>query len=194
MANNDTRTNILDVAQDLIQRRGINGMSFQDISDTVGIRKPSIHHHFASKEDLVEALLMRYRTEFDAMLADILHSNVKARTKLQRYGNLFDRTLRADNHDKSCLCGMLAADVLSLGQGAARAVREFLQDNVKFLTRVLNEGKEDGSLSVRGSVEATASLVLASLEGGLVVARADGGPEQMSSVVRQLIILLAAKP
>ena len=35
----DTRNRILDVAQDLIQRRGLNAMSFQDLSDSVGIKK-----------------------------------------------------------------------------------------------------------------------------------------------------------
>ena len=61
----------MDVAQDLIQRRGVNGMSFQDISDAVEIRKASIHHHFASKQDLVEALVTRYRADFGALLTEI---------------------------------------------------------------------------------------------------------------------------
>lgn len=45
----DTKTQILDVAQDLIQRLGVNGMSYQDISEVVGIRKASIHTHFPKK-------------------------------------------------------------------------------------------------------------------------------------------------
>ena len=189
----DTRTHILDVAQDLIQRRGLNGMSFQDISDAVKIRKPSIYHHFASKQDLVEALLTRYRTEFGSLLDGILASKAKARVKLQRYGALFEGTLQAGNHDKSCLCGMLAAEVLSLGKGQALSVKGFMQDNVTFLTKVLKEGKSDGSLVVRGSVEDVASMVLSTFEGGLIVARADGGPEQLSAIVRHLVNLLAAK-
>src|SRR2546430_11848170 len=35
----------------------------------VGIRKPSIHHHFASKVDLVRTLVSRYREEAEAGLA-----------------------------------------------------------------------------------------------------------------------------
>ena len=101
MASKDTRTNIMDVAQDLIQRRGVNGMSFQDISDAVEIRKASIHHHFASKQDLVEALVTRYRADFGALLTEILNSRAKARGKLLRYGSLFEGTLQAGNQDKS---------------------------------------------------------------------------------------------
>ena len=187
---NDTRTNILNVAQDLIQRRGLNGMSFQDISDAVGVRKPSIHHHFASKQELVEALVLRYRGEFDVLLAGIANSKVKARGKLQRYFGLFEATLQAGDQDKSCLCGMLAAEVLSLGDGSAHSVRGFFEDNVAFVTRILTEGKKDGSLTFRGNVADAASMVLATLEGGLVLARTDGGPQRMSNIVRQLLGLL----
>jgi len=190
----DTRTNIMDVAQDLIQRRGVNGMSFQDISDAVEIRKASIHHHFASKQDLVEMLVARYRKDFGALLTGILNSRAKARGKLLRYGALFEGTLQAGDQDKSCLCGMLAAEVFSLDEGPVRSVRGFMQDNVAFLTKVLKEGKKDGSLVIRGSVEDSASMVLAAFEGGLLVARADGGPEQLSAIIRNLVSLLTAKP
>ena len=52
----DTKTRILDVAQDLIQRLGVNGMSYKDISEVVGIRKASIHSHFPKKDDLFISL------------------------------------------------------------------------------------------------------------------------------------------
>ena len=193
MIRKDTRTNIMDVAQDLIQRRGVNGMSFQDISDAVKIRKASIHHHFASKQDLVEALLVRYRAEFGVLLTEILDSRAKAKGKLLRYGALFEGTLQAGNQDKSCLCGMLAAEVFSLDDGPVRSVKGFMQDNVKFLTKVLKEGKKDGSLAIRGNVEDSASMILAAFEGGLLVARADGGPEQLSAIIRNLVNLLTVK-
>ena len=193
MIRKDTRTNIMDVAQDLIQRRGVNGMSFQDISDAVKIRKASIHHHFASKQDLLEALLVRYRAEFGVLLTEILDSRAKAKGKLLRYGALFEGTLQAGNQDKSCLCGMLAAEVFSLDDGPVRSVKGFMQDNVKFLTKVLKEGKKDGSLAIRGNVEDSASMILAAFEGGLLVARADGGPEQLSAIIRNLVSLLTVK-
>ena len=194
MANKDTRTNIMDVAQDLIQRRGVNGMSFQDISDAVKIRKASIHHHFSSKQDLVEALVTRYRVEFGSLLSGILASKAKARGKLQRYGELFEGTLKSGKQDKSCLCGMLAAEVFSLDDSPALSVKGFMRDNVTFLKKVLTEGKKDGSFAIQGNVEDAASMVLAALEGGLLVARADGGPTQLSAIIRILINMLTVRP
>ncbi len=43
MKTTDTKLKILDTAQELIQKLGVNAMSYADISTAVGIRKASIH-------------------------------------------------------------------------------------------------------------------------------------------------------
>lgn len=53
----NTAQRILDTAQDLIRHRGYSAFSYADIADRVGIRKASIHYHFAAKEDLVLSLI-----------------------------------------------------------------------------------------------------------------------------------------
>ena len=99
----DTRTRILDVAQDLIQRKGLNAMSFQDLSDAVGIRKPSVHHHFSTKAEMVRALLDRYQIEFQKIVRKLLESKASGKTKLNRYCGLFLQTLKDGDQDKLSL-------------------------------------------------------------------------------------------
>src|SRR3546814_14584846 len=41
-----TAARVLDAAQILIQNNGYNGFSYEDLSRMVGLRKPSLHHHF----------------------------------------------------------------------------------------------------------------------------------------------------
>ena len=52
-----TSQKILDIAQSLVVAGGYNGFSYADISDAIGIRKPSIHHHFPTKAELVRVLV-----------------------------------------------------------------------------------------------------------------------------------------
>ena len=68
----ETAEQILDLAEMLIQTRGYSAFSYQDISDSLGIRKASIHYHFASKTDLGIAVVDRYIARFDAALTDQL--------------------------------------------------------------------------------------------------------------------------
>ena len=181
--NTDTRTKILDAAQDLIQRQGLNAMSFKDLSDAVGIRKPSVHHHFATKAEMVRTLLERYQIEFSQVVRKVLDSKASGKTKLKRYCGLFLQTLQDGDQDKSCLCGMLVAELHSLEEQEASLVREFFRSNIDALQTILDEGAKDGSLSAGGS----ADIVLAALEGGLLTARCDGGPERFSTMIGQLL-------
>jgi len=50
----DTKEKLLEIASSLIRQKGINGMSYQHLSDKIGIRKASIHYHFPKKDDLIE--------------------------------------------------------------------------------------------------------------------------------------------
>src|SRR5262245_62705529 len=80
----DTKTAIMDAAQELIQRRGANAMSYQDISDAVGIRKASIHHHFPAKDDLIQAVTERYADYVLASMDEIFASTLDPAAKLRK--------------------------------------------------------------------------------------------------------------
>src|SRR5262245_18823802 len=101
MNDRDTKTRILDAAQDLVQRLGANGMSYQHVSDAVGIRKASIHYYYPTKELLIEALLERYSSYFLALVDEIVNGREDGRTKLLRYISLFEATLCGGNRDKA---------------------------------------------------------------------------------------------
>ena len=53
----DTRQRILDSARELFRVHGYNGVSLQDIADTVGISKGNLTYHFSKKEEIMEELL-----------------------------------------------------------------------------------------------------------------------------------------
>jgi AcrR family transcriptional regulator len=52
-----TRERILSEASRLFAERGYDGTSTRQIADAVGIRQPSLFHHFASKQAIMAALL-----------------------------------------------------------------------------------------------------------------------------------------
>lgn len=190
MKQTDTKTLILDAAQDLIQRVGVNGMSYQDISEVVGIRKASIHTHFPKKDDLLVALLNRYNDRFLRIVDGILASSDSPEVKLRRYCGLYEATLSSGNQDKACLCAMLGAELATLNHPSLELVRTFYRENEARLVSFLNQGRQAGDFRFPGDVQATATLILSLLEGGMLVARAQNGAQRFHQVIEQLIQMI----
>jgi TetR/AcrR family transcriptional repressor of nem operon len=190
MPTTDTKTAIMDVAQELIQRGGVNAMSYQHISDAIGIRKASIHHHFPTKDSLIEAVLQRYAVYFFRLVDDIFESKLDPEAKLRKYAGLFEATLCEGKKDKACLFGMLGAELSTLGSPSVAGVRKFYRENEARLARVLDEGREKGQFRFKGEAKVAAAMIFALLEGGALMARAEGGHKRLHMMVEQSVKLL----
>src|SRR5438552_17150621 len=55
----DTRTRVLDVAEELFGEEGIERVSVRDITDKAKVNVAAINYHFGSKEDLIVAVFER---------------------------------------------------------------------------------------------------------------------------------------
>ena len=187
--NADTAARILDVSERLVQRRGFNGFSYADVAAELGITKASLHYHFASKAELGEALIGRYAARFAEALEEIDRRGGEAQAKLDAYAGLYADVLR---EKRMCLCGMLAADYDTLPTPMRDAVIRFFDDNETWLTRVLGQGQEDGSLRLDGSAGEAAQAIIGGLEGALLVARPYGDVARFQASATRLLTSLAS--
>ena len=172
-----TAVRVMDVAQALIQQRGYGGFSFDDVAQVVGIRKPSVHHHFRTKSDLVAALARRYTERFESALAAIDIARRDPLARLKAYVRLFATTYAQDG--RLCVCGMLGAEADALPVDVADAVAGFFQLNLSWLTAAFRDAQSSGQVTSTQRATALAELMLATLEGAMVVgrgARSGGGP------------------
>lgn len=171
MNNISTSERILDVTQELIQSRGYSAISFNDIAEKVGIKKPSILHHYPSKAVLGVAVVDRYRKTFAAMLDDILlERKLPAKKVLDIYFSPYLNL--SENKEKVCLCGALAGEYMALPEVLRDEITLFFKDSKRWLVTILELGKETAEFSFEGEPERVASLVLDTLQGSLMISRA----------------------
>lgn len=183
-----TAARVMDVAEALIQQRGYGGFSFDDVARVVGIRKPSVHHHFRTKSDLVVALARRYTDRFESALAAIDIARRDPIARLKSYVQLFAATYAQER--RLCVCGMLGAEANGLPDEVTEAVADFFQLNLAWLAAAFTDAQRAGSLASTLRASALAELMLSTLEGAMVLGRARGGGGGPASVGKSLLASL----
>jgi TetR/AcrR family transcriptional repressor of nem operon len=183
----DTATRVLDVAEELVQRRGFNGFSYADIASELNITTASLHYHFAGKAQLGRALINRYSSRFFDALAGIDERLPGAPSKLRAYANLYAAVLQKG---RLCLCGMLAAEYNTLPEPMRAAILDFFRENEAWLARVLTEGEQAGTLHLSGPAQDAARMITGAMEGAMLVARPFGDVARFQSAAEGVIASL----
>jgi TetR/AcrR family transcriptional repressor of nem operon len=178
------------VAERLLQDRGFNGFSYADVAAELQLTKPALHYHFASKADLGQALAVRYAARFREALGR-LDELPGPRAKLAGYAGLYLGVLRKQ---RMCLCGMLAAEYRTLPGPVQSSVLAFFDHNEEWLAHVLREGREDGTLQFTGPARDAARMVIACLEGAMLVARPRADTAHFQAAAASLLASLSAQP
>ncbi|MGQ5522355.1 TetR/AcrR family transcriptional regulator [Chitinimonas sp. PSY-7] len=160
---------IVDAAEALVQQVGFNGFSYEDIAQKVGIKKPSVHHHFPTKVELVVVMTQRYTHRFREQLLRIEGIHPRGPDRLQAYAELFASTFA--NHRRLCVCGMLGAETDSLPEEIRAEVQRFFRINVEWLRDVILHGQEQQKLHKEPAAYDMAQLFLSALEGSMLVGR-----------------------
>jgi TetR/AcrR family transcriptional repressor of nem operon len=187
-----TSEKILDVAQSLIVAGGYNGFSYADISAAIGIRKASIHHHFSTKAELVSVLVDRYRRQAEAGLESLRGELSSPAEQLQSYLNYW-RTCIRDVSPSFCVCAMLAGEMQMLPEEVASRVRAHFQNLAEWLTSVLRAGMEQDLFRMNNRPEEEAQMLMASVHGAMLSARAFSDPGLFTTIVNPQIARLLGR-
>lgn len=186
----DTRSTLIDVATDHVRRRGYSGFSYADLADVVGVRKPSIHHHFPTKEDLGVAIVEAYTEFFAEQLDRIDAKSGDLVERLRAYARLYRDGLETQ---KGCLCGVLASEIGVLPERVQARVRHFFGLHLRWLERVLRDGRSQGTLRKGAEPRREARTVLAAFQGALFLALSLGDPATFDQAVAGVLRGLCAE-
>lgn len=180
----DTRTKILDVADDLVQRVGLNAMSYKHISEAVGIRKASIHHHFPKKENLVDELLERCASSYGGKYQQIVDDSGNAPQKLRNLAAVFEEGLSSK---KLCLIGSISTCQNTLHDSSCHILQNTIQNTITIFSAIFNQGRQEKSLTFTGKDEDAAFAFFSLLVGAQTIARSHGGVELFSQAAGSYI-------
>ncbi len=173
----DTREQLLEVAERLTQTKGFNGFSYLDLAEEVGIKNSSIHYHFKAKVDLAIALVERTHDDLLTAMADLDKSNITPEKRIKSLISYFQGYIK---EEKYCLCGMMAAELQTVGPKVKKRLVAYFADLQAWLEKQFKAlGHKDAKVRALQFVSA--------LEGSLLLARLENKPSVVGQALGNLI-------
>jgi len=184
----DARTRLVSGMADLLWTRGYVGTSPAAVLHSTGVGQGSLYHHFTGKQELALAAIEAGAAALRAAAEEALAPPGGAHDRLERF------LLRDREVLRGCRIGRLAADPeVYDNEALRRPVEETLRWIRGALTDVIATGQQAGELDDAIPAGDLASTVLATLQGGYVLARAEHDEERFTSAVRGVLALLRAR-
>ncbi|MGW0557378.1 TetR/AcrR family transcriptional regulator [Streptomyces sp. NPDC002926] len=183
-----TPERLIEATRELLWERGYVGTSPKAIQQQAGAGQGSMYHHFAGKPDLALAAIRRTAHEMRATAVVPLAGDGTAYERISAY------LLRERDVLRGCPVGRLTMDPEVIASDEMRAPVEETLDWLRGrLAGIVQEGLDAGEFAAPVDPAGTAAAIVATVQGGYVLARASGSPDAFDTAVGGLLALLAAR-
>lgn len=182
-----TRERLIESTRTLLWERGYVATSPKNIQHLAEAGQGSMYHHFSGKEELARVAIDRTAEEMRASVDAVLSGPGTALERISAY-------LRREREVlKGCPIGRLTQDpdVMATPMLVAPVEETFTWLRSR-LAAILAEGVAAGELSAAIDPVITSAAIVATLQGGYVLARADDDPAAFQQAVEGILALLGA--
>jgi AcrR family transcriptional regulator len=181
----DARERLIEGTRQLLWDRGYVGTSPTAIWRAAGVGQGSMYHHFEGKPELVLAAEERAASEMQRQARAILSGEGSAYERIARY------LLKERDALRGCPVGRLAADPEIAGDAVLREpVRETFTVLHEMVVAAIEQGKAGGEFRGDLDAPATAYALLAVIQGGYTLARAEASVDPFDRAIRGALDLL----
>ena len=144
------RNAFLDTAQRLIETKGYERMTIQDVLDDLGTSKGSLYHYFDSKQALLEGLVVRLVDGIQAHLARAV--NDPAVSTLDKLRQFFAALVRFRSEQKQLLLAMLRVWFSDENAIVRQKLRLNMTDQIApLLGQIVEQGIDERVLAARNA-------------------------------------------
>lgn len=155
---NDTRSEIVRLASELIRSIGYNSFSYADISKKLDIKNAAVHYHFPSKSDLGVQVIRENSVAFNERIES--WKNLDYKQQFTNYIHMHDSFI-----DKNWMCvvGSLAPSFDTLPENMQKELERLVKTILEWLTNLLSKGRESGVFSFKETPRTKAFIIHSAL-------------------------------
>lgn len=140
----ETRLALIHAAEARLMTEGWAALRMRDLAAAVGIRAPSIYHHFATKADLGLAVVDHLRSETQIHLDALTASHPTLRGRLDDFVAMLEGP---DSCSKSCPLYNLQAEHSVLPEPMQAAIAELVDNILSGFAAWISEAEASGEIA-----------------------------------------------
>lgn len=181
-----TKEKILKKSGILFNTKGYKATSISNITDATGYTKGAIYRHFTSKEELEKETLFYLSSLMFANVREVIKVQNNAGDKLRAVFRYFETYVTNPPLKGGCplLNAAIEADDSNPGlRKEALKVLTILRDS---LQHILKKGIEYKQIKATIDKDFYASIIIASLEGAIMMSKLKGNSEDIKRIVKHL--------
>ncbi|MBL7107068.1 MAG: TetR/AcrR family transcriptional regulator [Phycisphaerae bacterium] len=154
----------------LVQTKGFNSTSINDVIQAVGIKKGTLYYYFSGKEELGLAVLEKDRDDFLSFLETNL-SGKNPQKALEQFFKAAFKKHKDTGFVGGCLWGNTALEMSDTNPVYKKVVEKVFSEWIVRIEAVIRSGQQTGQIRADRSAGELAYLVVASIEGGIMISR-----------------------
>jgi TetR/AcrR family transcriptional repressor of nem operon len=173
-----THARLVEAAAARFKERGIDGISLSDLMKELKLTHGGFYRHFDSRDELVSEALDLALTQSGQAMRERLFGGPKP--DLTRFVDFYLDEAHRDGRATGCAVAALAGDAPRKSADVQAQFREHIDNNLKALSEVLGPG-------TAANRRDDAVLILSTLYGALMMARAVGSDSPLSREVLRTV-------
>jgi TetR/AcrR family transcriptional repressor of nem operon len=186
-----TRGRILQAAATLVAERGAASVSLEDVEARAGVGRSQMYHYFEDRDDLLRGVV---DTTTDAVLGaqDGLLDELDSFEGIDRWFAALVALQEDRGATGGCPIGSLVGQLAERDEETRAALVSGFERWERPLREGLERMREGGTLRADAPVETLADVVMAALQGGLLLTQVRRDPEQLRRSLAGARTVLAA--
>ena len=185
----ETRERILRSAAELIHLRGVHGTSVDDVLVASGTGKSQFYRYFGSKDELVREIL-HYQMQRWLERSRPLLARLDSWRGFEEWFEGIVAFQTGRGFVGGCPVGSLAAEMADADRALRLEIAEAFRTRRLFVAMGLAKMKERGELVEAADPEALSEFVLATIQGGLLLAATEKDGSVLRHALDQALIHL----
>ena len=180
-----TRARIVEKAAVLIHERGVAGTTLEDVKAAAAVSGSQMYHYFPDKDDLVQAVI-DYQAE---AIVDRQRQAFNSADGVEAWRNMVIAAAKRTRAKGGCQLGSLVGQLAESDPEARALIAAGFDQWAAAISDGLRSLDAEGRLPSDIDPDDLATTLLATLQGGLLLAQAQQSPRPFETAVNTLLAL-----